>query len=78
MGNKICFCCIKDDAIAKPGNQLESLIRSKNGINMMMSDCSFCGKKNVACFQNYGSLGERIINVCVCCDIDLETNILGY
>ena len=76
MGNKFCFCCINDDAIAKLDNQLESLIKSKKGINMMMADCSFCGKKNVVCFQNYGSLGDRMIYICVCCDIDLEKRVL--
>ena len=76
MGNK--FCCCADDDISKLDDQLESLIKSKKGINMMMADCSFCGKKNVVCFQNYGSLGDRIIMICVSCDIDLETKILCY
>jgi len=74
MGNK--FCCCVDDDISKLDNQLESLINSKKGMNMMVADCSFCGKKNVVCFQNYGSLGDRMIYICVCCDIDLEKRVL--
>ena len=74
MGNK--FCCCMDDDVSKLDNQLESLINSKKGTNMLVTDCSFCGKKNVVCFQNYGSISNRKINVCICCDIDLDRNVL--
>ena len=74
MGNSC--CCMKDEAITKLDEQLDSLIHSKKTQNMIVSDCSFCKKKNVVCFQNYGSLGNRIIHICVVCDIDLNRRVL--
>ena len=74
MGNNC--CCIKDDDISKLDGQLDSLIRSKKTQNMTVADCNFCKKKNVVCFKNYSSLGKEIIYVCICCDIDLNRNVL--
>ncbi len=74
MGNNC--CCIKDDAISKLDEDLQSLIHSKKTQNMTVNTCVFCKKKNVVCFQNYGSLGNKIMYVCVCCDIDLNRKVL--
>lgn len=74
MGNNC--CCIKDDAISKLDEDLQSLIHSKKTQNMTVNTCVFCKKKNVVCFQNYGSLGNKIMYVCVLCDIDLNRKVL--
>ncbi len=74
MGNNC--CCIKDDAISKLDEDLQSLIHSKKTQNMTVGNCEFCKKKNVVCFKNYGSLRGKIIYVCICCDIDLNRNVL--
>ena len=66
MGNSC--CCMKDESITKLDEQIESLIHSKKTQNMTVSDCSFCKKKNVVCFKNYGSLRGKMIYVCVCCE----------
>ena len=76
MGNK--FCCCIDDDVSKLDGQLESLINSKKDARMTVADCSFCRKKNVVCFQNYGSCRQHVLYVCVCCDIDLEKRVLYY
>ena len=73
MGN---CCCIKDDAISKLDGQLDSLIHSKKTQNMTVANCEFCKKKNVVCFQNYGSSRGKMIYICICCDIDLNRNVL--
>lgn len=72
MGN----CCIKDDAISKLDGDLESLINSKKTQNMTVANCVFCKKTNVVCFKNYCSMGNEIMYVCVCCDIDINRNVL--
>ena len=74
MGNNC--CCIKDDAISKLDDDLESLIHSKKTQNMTVGDCMFCKKRNVVCFKNYGSRSGGTMNVCVCCDIDLNRKVL--
>ena len=74
MGNSC--CCMKDEAITKLDEQIESLIHSKKTQNMTVNNCVFCKKKDVVCFQNYGSLGNKIMYVCVCCDIDLNRKVL--
>jgi hypothetical protein len=74
MGNNC--CCIRDDAISKLDGQLDSLIHSKKTQSMALGDCSFCKKKDVVCFKNYGSLGDRVILICVMCDIELNREIL--
>ncbi len=73
MGNTCCCC---DDDISKLDDQLDSLITNKKGKDMTVADCDFCRKKNVVCFENYGSISNRKINVCICCDIDLDRNVL--
>lgn len=78
MGNKICFCCIKDDAIAKLDNDLEKLLGGANNRSIKIGECSFCKKANEVCFRNYGSLGRREILICVICDIDLERKDVLY
>jgi hypothetical protein len=74
MGNNC--CCIKDDEISKLDGQLDSLIHSKKTQSMVVGDCSFCKKTKVVCFKNYGSIGERILYICVVCDIELNRRIL--
>ena len=74
MGNNC--CCINDDAISKLDGDLERLIHSKKTQNMTVENCGFCKKKNVVCFKNYGSATGKIIYVCICCDIDLNRNVL--
>ena len=74
MGNNC--CCIKDDGISKLDEDLKSLIHSKKTQIMTVNTCVFCRKENVVCFQNYGSLRNKIMYVCICCDIDLNRKVL--
>jgi len=75
MGNKC--CCCKNDNISKLDEQLDNLINSESGKNITVADCSFCENKNAVCFKNYGSVDDKKIMICICCDIELETRVLG-
>jgi len=75
MGNK-CGCCVDDD-VCKLDEQIERLVDSKNK-NMTVGDCDICHKKNEACFQNYGSIDNKKILLCITCDINLEKNVLKW
>jgi uncharacterized protein YggL (DUF469 family) len=72
MGNA---CCCDDD-ISKLDGSMDSLINKNKTKQMTMGDCDVCRKKNAVCFQNYGSIGERKIRICICCDIDLNRGVL--